>query len=147
MGFESLSLRQFTGDGMGGYQKKNRQLGMNVSTASNRLRKLLLFDLAGKLNLLKCYRCGGLIKIIEEFSVEHKIRWQDSKEPAKLFFDLDNIAFSHLRCNIKDSRTNNVPHKGRMTHGTYTGYHYHKCRCELCKEAYAMKRKEWPSRQ
>jgi hypothetical protein len=42
--------------------KKTKQLGMNPSTASNRLKKLLLFDLAKRLKINWCYQCGAEIK-------------------------------------------------------------------------------------
>ncbi len=38
---------------------------------------------------------------MSEFSIEHKIPWQSAEDPKESFFDLDNIAFSHLKCNIK----------------------------------------------
>jgi len=40
----------------------------------------------------------------ETFSIEHVIPWLDSEDPVKLFFDLDNISFSHLKCNVEDAR-------------------------------------------
>ena len=79
--------------------RKTAQLGFNVSTATARLRKMLMFDMAQKLEQDYCFRCGEQITKIHEFSVDHKIEWLDSKDPIKLFFDLDNIAFSHLSCN------------------------------------------------
>lgn len=83
---------------------------MPIGTASNRLRKMILFSMAKKLNLTLCYRCNREIKDIKNFSIEHKIAWLDSHNPIELFFDLDNIAFSHLSCNIKMAKKNNVPH-------------------------------------
>lgn len=86
--------------------KKAQQLGMSPGTASNRLVKNLLFHLAGKLGLTNCHKCGEVIER-RSFSIEHKIPWIDSEEPSKLFFDLDNIAFSHLKCNIQGARKSN----------------------------------------
>jgi len=82
--------------------KKTQQLGMNPSTASGRLVKDTLFRLVVEAGH-KCYRCGGELTR-ESFSIEHKVPWLDSEEPRGLFFDQDNIAFSHLACNCKASR-------------------------------------------
>lgn len=83
-------------------KKKADQLGMNPSTAQHRLRMDLLFHLAVQTNH-KCYRCGEKL-IRKTFSIEHKINWLDSDDPVKNFFNIDNIAFSHLGCNVKASR-------------------------------------------
>ncbi len=81
-------------------RKKTEQLGMSIGTASNRLRKKILFDLVQKTNLDICFRCDERITDISNLTIEHKIRWLDSKNPVELFFDLNNIAFSHSKCNI-----------------------------------------------
>jgi len=72
---------------------------MHPSTAATRLKKMLLFDMAKRLGIDDCYRCREKIESIDNLSVEHKIPWLDSENPVGLFFDLKNIAFSHLRCN------------------------------------------------
>lgn len=91
---------------MAANEKKTKKLGMNPGTASARLKKSIMFDLASQLDLTWCYRCGARIETPAEFSIEHKISWLDSDNPNKLFFDLDNIAFSHLSCNCADGRKN-----------------------------------------
>jgi hypothetical protein len=85
--------------------RKSKQLDCNFSTASSRLKKLLLFDLVKKLNLDVCFRCGWKILTVAELSLEHKISWLDSGNAVELFYDLDNIAFSHLKCNSLAKRT------------------------------------------
>ena len=80
------------------------QLNMNLSTASSRLKKLILFDLVQKTGQDKCFRCGELILSADELSIEHKNPWLHSDEPEELFFDLNNIAFSHLDCNCRARR-------------------------------------------
>ncbi|WP_414674526.1 HNH endonuclease [Luteibacter sp.] len=70
---------------------------MNVSTAANRLRSDLLFAFIKSAGHL-CYRCGGELTR-ESFSVEHIRPWIDSGNAVDLFFDLNNIAFSHQSCN------------------------------------------------
>jgi hypothetical protein len=85
--------------------KKSRQLGLNSGTASIRLRNLILFNLAVRFELNKCYRCGKSIDKAEEFTLDHKIDWLDSCNPVDLFFDVSNVAFSHARCNRLARRT------------------------------------------
>ena len=107
------------------------QLGIPHGTANGRLRKIVLFELLKRHNENICFQCGKFIENVEEFSVEHKVPWLDSENPTKLFFDIDNIAFSHLRCNIVAAKRTVSPH------GTQGRYQNHKCRCLLCKEAHA----------
>ena len=113
--------------------KKKNQLGMHPSTASNRLKKSVLFSFAKKLDLNWCYQCGAEIEDIHKFTLEHKKPWLDSDEPEELFFDLDNIAFSHASCNYRASR-------GRKAQPcpSVTAYR-NGCRCDGCKE----KRREY----
>ena len=89
--------------------KKREQLGMNPATAASQLRKMILFDFVKRLGLDKCYRCGTKIEKKENLSIEHKKAWLDSENPAGLFFDLNNIAFSHLRCNNMNGRRRATP--------------------------------------
>lgn len=83
--------------------KKQQQLGMNPSTAANRLVKDTLWRLVVQAELNVCHRCSEPMTR-ETFSIEHKEAWLDSADPVALYFDQENISFSHLRCNIKDAR-------------------------------------------
>ena len=85
--------------------KKQSQLGMNPGTASHRLVKDLLFSFALQLGH-KCFRCQQELKR-ESFTIEHKEAWLDSENPAAMFFDLENIAFSHAPCNFSAARKAN----------------------------------------
>jgi hypothetical protein len=87
--------------------KKNIQLGMNYSTASGRLVKDILFKLIQDTHQAICYRCKKSLTR-DSFSIEHIEPWLDSEDPLGLFFNLDNISFSHLSCNISAHR---VPNK------------------------------------
>ena len=78
-------------------QRRAEQLGMPFGTACGKLRKKILFALLKKYNENFCYRCSKIIDKIEELSIEHKKQWLDIS--VDLFWDLDNIAFSHLTCN------------------------------------------------
>lgn len=82
-------------------EKKDKKLGMYLGTAYHKLRKALLFDLVRRLKLDVCYRCSSPVNEIDNFSIDHKKAWLNSEDPVGLFFDLENIAFSHLSCNIK----------------------------------------------
>jgi hypothetical protein len=83
--------------------KKRLQLGMDAGTASGRLLKSLLFHFATKAGE-KCFRCGGELDR-DSFTVDHKEAWLDSGDPVGLFFSVDNIAFSHWKCNVQARRT------------------------------------------
>lgn len=111
--------------------KRASQLGMNPSTASNRLVKDILWDFIQKSDKNSCFHCGEEMQR-ENFSIEHKTPWLDSKEPLKMFFDLDNISFSHLSCNTSQARR--LPRSPDTVCGTMAKYGTG-CRCELCKKA------------
>lgn len=101
---------------------KSKQLGMPFGTASNRLRKAILFKYVKKAGDNFCYKCTLEIILLEDLSIEHKKPWQGKE--TFLFWDLDNIAFSHLKCN--------TPEPG--PHGVRGKYNYG-CRCDKCREA------------
>jgi hypothetical protein len=81
--------------------RKTEQLGVSYSTACNRLRKKVMFKLAQELKKDICFQCNEKIETIEQFSIDHKKPWLDNS--PDLFWDLDNIAFSHLSCNCRVS--------------------------------------------
>jgi hypothetical protein len=85
-------------------KEKKRQLGMPIGTAAARLRKQILFHLLIKLNENVCFKCGEKILDVSELSIEHKINWLHSKNPKEIFFNIENIAFSHLKCNRNERR-------------------------------------------
>lgn len=78
--------------------RKNAFLGMAHGTASNRLRKMVLFDLLQRHGEDVCFKCSEKIENLDELSIEHKQPWEGVS--VELFWSLDNIAFSHLRCNL-----------------------------------------------
>lgn len=82
--------------------RKRELLGMTFGRANGILRKSLLFSMAHKLGMGKCYVCTKIIKELDEFSIEHKKPWGTAKDPKEAFFDLDNVAFSHINCNVRD---------------------------------------------
>lgn len=118
--------------------KKNLQLGMNISTASSKLSRDLLWNFIGTTGNNECYRCGEPMTR-DTFSIEHKIPWLDSEDPVGLFFSIDNISYSHLSCNSAARReTRNPPECG--TYVKYTAG----CRCSPCSSAWLeYKRKNY----
>ena len=78
-------------------KSKHKFLGMPYGTASNRLKKMIMFSLLKKLHKDKCFRCGKKIETIDELSIDHKKPWLYVS--TELFWDLDNIANSHTKCN------------------------------------------------
>lgn len=86
-------------------RRETDQIGRPIGTAQHHLRRLIMFDLVKRLNLDTCFRCNAKIENVSQLSIEHKEPWLDND--PKLFWDLDNIAFSHLSCNIKAARKTN----------------------------------------
>lgn len=81
--------------------KRAEQLGMSYGTAANRLKKNLMFKFAQELGKDDCYACGEKIETPSDLSVEHIEPWEGRENGTEKFWDLDNIAFSHLKCNVK----------------------------------------------
>ncbi|MET0624470.1 MAG: hypothetical protein ABW250_15930 [Pyrinomonadaceae bacterium] len=82
--------------------RKTAFLGLPHGTAANRLRKLILFHLLQRHGENVCFKCSQRIETAEELSVEHKEPWEGVS--VELFWDMENIAFSHLRCNKNHRR-------------------------------------------
>lgn len=111
--------------------KKRDQLGMHPATAAHKLKKKIMFSMMCVLGLDTCWQCGKKIETVDDLSVEHKIPWLDSDDPVGLYFDLNNIAFSHLSCNSGSARKKRGT---KAKHGTRTRYTFG-CRCQECKDA------------
>jgi hypothetical protein len=78
-------------------KQREEALGMPYGTAFSRLRKLVLFDCLKRHGENVCYRCGRGITCCSEMSFEHKLPWE--RGSSELFWDINNVAFSHLKCN------------------------------------------------
>ena len=72
-------------------------LGMSYGAACNRLRKNILFHLLKEHGKNICFKCSEVIDKVEDLSIEHKLPWEG--RDASLFWDIENIAFSHMKCN------------------------------------------------
>jgi L-rhamnose isomerase len=87
-------------------KENDNGLGMNTGTASHRLRQDLLFYFVNKEGAV-CHHCKMPMER-DNFSIEHIKPWRKEKNALELFFDLNNITFSHLKCNVDNRR---VPEK------------------------------------
>lgn len=119
-------------------QKKADQLGMPHGTAQGRLRKNVMFSLIKLCGVDVCFQCGESIDSPDDLSIEHKVPWLDSESPVELFFDLTNIAFSHLKCNAGAARRTQL----RDPCPSFASYKHHGCRCEGCINAYRVYQRE-----
>lgn len=86
--------------------KKYETLGMPHGTAANRLRKSLLYKYVVLAGDNFCFKCGAEIESVSDLSIEHKEPWEGVS--SDLFFDLENISFSHAKCNTKDRLSNGM---------------------------------------
>jgi hypothetical protein len=82
-------------------RNKSAILGLPHGTAVSKLRKNVLFYVLKKHSENKCFKCGEEIETADTLSIEHKKPWQSSGS-ADLFWDMENIAFSHMKCNRPD---------------------------------------------
>jgi hypothetical protein len=105
-----------------GNERKNATLGMPFGTACGRLRKLILFHLICRLEENICFKCHKPIERVEDLSIEPNLPWEGIL--ADLFWDLNNIAFSHLRCNVPHVRRGGEPQRKIGPPGTaWCAYH------------------------
>lgn len=112
-----------------GLQKKHDQLGIPPGTAAARLRKQLLFRYVVLAGHDVCFRCNQRIESVDQFSIDHKQPWLDTK--VELFWDMENIAFSHLGCNVRAKR---YSPRIQSPHGTQNRYNRYRCRCDECRK-------------
>ena len=112
---------------MSANRRKDELLGCPHGTASARLRKQLLFKYVQLAGHDGCYRCGRAIERVEDFSIEHTVAWQSAADPKAVFFNLETIAFSHLKCNVDASAGYRPPMKEHGRRAYDRG-----CRCAFC---------------
>ncbi len=79
-------------------KRKAAFLGMPHGTAAAKLRKMILWRFIQQCGEDTCFRCKEKIESIDDLSIEHKEPWEGVS--VELFWDLDNIAFSHMKCNV-----------------------------------------------
>lgn len=107
-----------------------KQLGMSQGAANNKLRKAVLFSYVKRVGDNFCYKCGAEIENPDEFSLEHKYPWEGRN--SDLFWDLNNISFSHPQCNRphvhKGPKGRPSPHR-KCSDGLFWCW-----RCQTCQE-------------
>ena len=120
---------------------------MHYSTAQHRLRKMIMFMLIKRLKLDLCYRCNKPIVTFQDLSIDHKKDWLD--KDIRRFWDLGNIAFSHLSCNSAASRYAGKRYEHKIGDRCDEEGHYPSrtwydrgCRCIDCKEVKKLSRKK-----
>lgn len=79
--------------------EKEQKLGMSFSAAHSRLKRDIIFHLLKQIDKDACFRCGKKIETAADLSIDHKEGWLYSDNPSSVFFDMNNIAFSHIGCN------------------------------------------------
>ena len=114
------------------------QLDMNVGTAQNRLVKDVLFKLLTDNGLNECYQCGKPM-CRKTFTLEHKKPWRNETNAKELFFNLDNVSFSHQSCNSAAAR--------RTTDTKFTADETSARKKEACRRSYNKRMKNRTPKQ
>jgi len=113
--------------------KRVALLGISPSAATGRLRKAIILRLLQRLGEANCFRCSGKIDTPEDLTIDHKRNWLNAD--VALFWDLENIAFSHPRCNSKANGQSERTHCPRGHKygdpGTYVDKNGHR-KCLTC---------------
>ena len=91
-----------TKDIMAEYTKQKKdQLGKSISAARAILLKQILWRYLDSAGDVLCFRCSERMSS-NDFTLDHVEPWWNSS--SDLFWDLDNVRFSHHRCNSKHHR-------------------------------------------
>jgi len=131
-------------------ERKLEILGIPFGTACNRLRRMVMFDLLRRHQENVCFKCGKMILKTEDLTLEHKETWLDGG--SSLFWDLNNIAFSHKQCNLRKGFVRREIMDGTLWCSNCTHYKpiscFHRERKQrtgyalLCKDCSNSKRRE-----
>jgi type II secretory ATPase GspE/PulE/Tfp pilus assembly ATPase PilB-like protein len=114
---------------------RRKQLGMPYGTATHRLKRSVMLMLLQRLSEDVCHVCGD--RLDETYTIEHKLPWEG--RDTSLFWDLDNIAFSHAKCNTPHVRGK----RPAAQCGSDAKYTRHACRCEMCTTAHAERMRKY----
>ena len=78
-------------------------LGMSLGRAKNILHRKIIWAMLVEKKLTQCFRCGGEMTEAD-YSQDHAEDWLYASNGRELYFDLNNIRFSHRRrCNVSTS--------------------------------------------
>ncbi len=110
--------------------------GVRSSTARFQLKNKLFFSYIKAAGDNTCYGCTKPIETVGELSIEHI---EPHMGRAEVFWDLENIAYSHLDCNKRRGYRRPLPDrpvpKPNLIHGRRSTYVNRGCRCYLCAES------------
>lgn len=81
---------------------KRPRLKLLRKRSRHTLAQDILFDFIVKAGHV-CFRCGKKLNR-NDFTIEHKVPWLGEENYLELYYDLENIAYSHLGCNIAAAR-------------------------------------------
>ncbi len=105
-------------------------IGHSQMAHANRvLMKDLVFDYAQQLGLTNCLRCGKPLTR-GDFTLDHKTPWRGMDNAKELFFDIENIRFSHFSCNSSAPKRTSKHGYSRYAQG---------CRCDICTEGHRLR--------
>lgn len=76
---------------------------MSYRDAQRQLVRKMAFLYFLKLQKGKCFRCGGYLDE-DTWHLDHKEAWARARHPRSKFWDPDNLAASHGRCNAAAAR-------------------------------------------
>lgn len=131
-----------------GNRIKAQLLSQSFGAASNRLRKTILFSmLYGKVYDRNCFQCGQEIEDVDDLSIEHKEPWQSAPDPKAAFFDLENIAFSHLRCNTRGNSYRPATECPNGHPYTFENTGHDECGRRACKSCNRARKQRWHDKQ
>lgn len=116
------------------HEKRKELLGEHPATASGKLLRSLLFNFIKDAGIV-CFRCGKEMSR-EDFSIEHKKSWMQADNPVEAFFDLENVTYSHKKCNY------GAGSRKRALCGTASSYK-RGCRCDPCRLAQNTQRMKY----
>lgn len=87
---------------------KKMQLEESPGKARHKLFTLILYNLVVETNKNNCFRCGLPILSADSISIDHKIPWMYTSNPKEIYYSIDNIAFSHKKCNSSYTRGRSI---------------------------------------
>lgn len=82
-------------------------LGIDYSLANQRLHQMILLEILKEDGKNFCHRCKEKIDNYLQLSIEHIENWgktNDKEMKPELFLNIDNITFSHRKCNSASAK-------------------------------------------
>jgi 5-methylcytosine-specific restriction endonuclease McrA len=90
-----------------------------------------------------CSSCGSS----EDLQVDHINRSTKSMNPSQIWSRKEEDRLKELsKCQVLCMECHKLKTKIEMStagHGTFTMYRYHRCRCDMCREAGRLQKSDW----